>query len=151
MARTPREESWRVFYTVESANRALPLVRAIVRDVIAQWEVVSELERRLVPLSGANHSPGAHDFYGEELASQRAELETEKGRLCGYLIELDRLGVELKSVESGLCDFPSYRDGREICLCWNLGESAVAHWHELDAGFAGRRPLAIEDVPIGAP
>jgi hypothetical protein len=50
-------------------------------------------------------------------------------------------GVQLKDPEIGLCDFRSERDGRPVLLCWKLGEPAVAHWHELAAGFAGRQPL----------
>jgi hypothetical protein len=42
----------------------------------------------------------------------------------------------------GLCDFYSVMDGREVFLCWRLGEPEVSYWHELDAGFAGRQPLA---------
>ena len=55
------------------------------------------------------------------------------------------LGVELRNTD-GLCDFPSLMDGREIYLCWQLGEPTVDHWHEQDAGFAGRRRVADVDV-----
>lgn len=53
------------------------------------------------------------------------------------------LGVELKGFD-GLCDFPSQRDGREVYLCWRLGEPEVHYWHELHTGFAGRQPLRAE-------
>jgi hypothetical protein len=55
--------------------------------------------------------------------------------------ELRELGVEMKGMDIGLVDFPGEIDGRPVCLCWRLGEPAVAHWHELDAGYAGRQPL----------
>jgi hypothetical protein len=60
--------------------------------------------------------------------------------LSNYIDELRRLGVELKGAD-GLCDFYSIMDGREVFLCWRLGEPDVRFWHDLDAGFAGRRPL----------
>jgi hypothetical protein len=38
-------------------------------------------------------------------------------------------------------DFPALRDGREVYLCWQEGEDEITHWHEIDAGFAGREEL----------
>jgi hypothetical protein len=57
---------------------------------------------------------------------------------------VDRLaaeGVRVKDPKQGLIDFPARRAGRRVWLCWKLGESSVRHWHELDAGYAGRRPI----------
>ena len=51
------------------------------------------------------------------------------------------LGVALKDIEQGLIDFPTERDGRIVYLCWRQGEDEIRFWHELDTGFAGRRPL----------
>jgi hypothetical protein len=51
------------------------------------------------------------------------------------------MGIELKDPEQGLIDFRSIREGREVYLCWKLGEERVSHWHEIDAGFAGRQAL----------
>ncbi len=40
-------------------------------------------------------------------------------------------------------DFPAVREGEPVYLCWQLGEAGVAHWHGLEEGFAGRRPLPL--------
>jgi len=53
--------------------------------------------------------------------------------------ELGSIGVELKDYESGLIDFPGRHQGRDIYLCWKLGEDKVTHWHELHSGYAGRQ------------
>ena len=50
-------------------------------------------------------------------------------------------GILVRSVENGLVDFPSVRDGRVVFLCWLAGESDITQWHEVDSGFAGRQPL----------
>jgi len=55
--------------------------------------------------------------------------------------ELERMGVQVKDVKSGLVDFPSRLDGREVLLCWRVGESKIEFWHDLQSGFAGRQPL----------
>jgi hypothetical protein len=53
----------------------------------------------------------------------------------------DRRGIVLRDLDRGLIDFPSLRDGSEVYLCWIEGETDIGFWHELDAGFTGRRPL----------
>lgn len=135
----PLLESDKKFYSVDDANRALPLVRAIVSDIVSQYQLVDELRQRLSRVR-RDRKRKADDVYAAELDQTRSELTTEEDRLRDYVDELRKLGVELKS-EDGLCDFPSLRDGREVYLCWRLGEPRVAHWHELEAGFAGRRRI----------
>jgi hypothetical protein len=131
-------------FSVEEANKALPLVKAIVGDIVRQFEVVNELRHRLASVTEGKRRP-ANDPYAEETAQSRAELDAEETKLATFIEELNKLGVELKGPD-GLCDFPSLRDGREVWLCWKLGEPAVTHWHEKNAGFAGRQPL---DRPTG--
>lgn len=133
-------------FSVEEANKALPLVKAIVGDIVRQFQVVNELKQRLASVQNDRRRP-SNDIYAEETAQSRAELDSEESKLATYIEELSRLGVELKGPD-GLCDFPSLRDGREVYLCWRHGESAVTHWHEKNAGFAGRQPL---DRPLPKP
>ena len=57
--------------------------------------------------------------------------------------ELHEIGCELKDYQMGLIDFTGRHQGRDICLCWKLGESAIAYWHETDSGFAGRKPVSM--------
>jgi hypothetical protein len=129
----------RKYFTVQEANNALPLVRMIVGDIVRQDRVVEDLQQRLSMLTRERRRP-SNDVYAEELAQSQAELEAEEGKLRSYLDELKKLGVEFKGPD-GLCDFYSIMDGREVFLCWRLGEPQVMFWHDLDAGFAGRQPL----------
>ncbi len=66
-----------------------------------------------------------------------ALLETLGEELDGLL----ELGVQVKDLDTGLCDFVVRREGRDVLLCWRLGEKQIGYWHELDSGFRGRRPL----------
>jgi len=127
------------YFTVEEANKALPLVRMIVGDIVRQDRVVEDLHQRLSRLTSERRRP-SNDLYAEELAQSQAQLDAEEVKLRAYHEELTRLGVEFKGSD-GLCDFYSLRDGREVFLCWRLGEPEVSYWHDLDAGFAGRQPL----------
>ncbi len=129
----------RKYFTVEEANKALPLVRMIVGDIVRQDRIVEDLQQRLSRLTSERRRP-SNDLYAEELAQSQAQLDAEEVKLRSYIEELKRLGVEFKGPD-GLCDFYSLRDGREVFLCWRLGEPEVSYWHDLDAGFAGRQPL----------
>lgn len=65
------------------------------------------------------------------------------GKMRDVLREVAELGVEVKAAD-GLVDFRSKLNGRTVYLCWKFGEDRVTHWHEMDAGFAGRKPIEIE-------
>lgn len=130
-------------FTVDQANAALPLVRAITADLAALSREVTDRRQRLAMLvAGRDKSSG--DFYSDELCQVEEDLEKDSQRLRGYIDELRELGVEPKGGPDGsiaTVDFPSILDGRLVYLCWRLGEPEVLFWHDLDAGFAGRQPL----------
>jgi hypothetical protein len=132
-------------FTVEQANAVLPLVRAITADLVQLSREVMERRERLVLLS-AGRNASAGDPYAEELAQIEEELEKDSEQLQTYVDELRELGVEPKSGPEGLVDFPAKMDGRIVLLCWKLGEAEVTHWHELNAGFAGRQSLVAGSV-----
>ena len=125
-------------FSVEHANRMLPLVRRIAADIVRdyrQWQdAVAAFE-----VEAAGAQPGMPN--ARATALQR-EVERTAADIDGYVRELAALGVECKSLGIGLVDFPGEVDGVPAYLCWKLGEPAVAWWHPRDAGFAGRQPLA---------
>jgi len=131
------------YFTIDEANNALPLVRAIVGDIVAKYSEVSERKSRLDQIreSRSTRDRASRDLYGEELAQVEEALEKEIVKLQEFIDELEKLGIELKDISRGLIDFPSLMDGREVYLCWLLGEDEIGHWHEIDAGFAGRQSL----------
>jgi hypothetical protein len=136
-------------FTVEQANAVLPLVRAITQDLVQLSREVLERRERLALLSGGRKST-AKDPYSEELRQIEEELDKDSEQLEAYAEELRELGVEPKSGAEGLVDFPSLMDGRIVFLCWKLGESEVTHWHELNAGFAGRQSLVAGSLAEGS-
>jgi hypothetical protein len=131
------------YFTPDLANRTLPLVRAIVQDVVRLAGDLRDRHERLSRLKPAGRA-ALGEAHQEELRQVVEEFERDQERMREYERELKQLGAELKDYDTGLVDFPCWMNGREVCLCWRLGEPAVGHWHELDAGFAGRRKLAPE-------
>ena len=132
------------YFDAEQANRMLPLVGSIVRDLVEQYQELSERRDRIAS-GGGSVGP-----YREVV---EGELQQQAQRLQEYIEELKQLGVVFKDFTTGLVDFPTRIDGREAYLCWKLGEPQVAFWHEIDAGFRGRQPLNEElaaDVTHGS-
>ena len=126
-------------FTLEQANRTLPLVSRIVGDIVSLYPRWMECMSELDLLNVAPQTDGE--------APRREQVERRAQSLAreidGCIHELRALGIEYKMpLDAGLVDFPGELEGRPIYLCWRLGEEAVMHWHELDAGFAGRRPIA---------
>ena len=130
----------RRIFTIEEANAALPLVRAIVSDLAELSCEVIERRRRLSLLLDGRAADSS-DPYREELVQIAEESEKDSRRLREYVQELWDLGVEPTSGPEGLVDFPAVVDGRKVYLCWKLGEPEVLYWHEMDAGFRERQPL----------
>lgn len=128
------------FFTVAEANAALPLVRAIVRDIT---ELARDLRERHERLSRVRPSERGTlgEAHREEVQLVQAEFERDQERMQEYEQELKKLGVELKDYYTGLIDFPCWMDNHEVYLCWRLGEADITHWHEIEAGFAGRQKL----------
>ena len=63
-------------------------------------------------------------------------------QMAAGVARIDALGLTLRDIEHGLVDFPALVSGRQVWLCWQLGETSIGWWHGLDTGFSGRRPLA---------
>lgn len=133
----------RQYFSVASANQRLPLVRAIVSDIVELYPEVRDREERLNRITrGRTKDSRPGDPYTEEIEQVRQDLERDVERLQGFIEELQELGVEFKDPVMGLVDFPAKRDGEEVCLCWKLGEDSVDFWHTVDSGFQGRQKLS---------
>ena len=117
-------------FTLAEARRTLPLVRRIAADVVRAHAVAAGVHRQL------SAGPSRADR-----ARLEAELDRAVVKLQGYVDELGDVGVELKDYATGLLDFVTVHEGREVYLCWRPGEETIDHWHELDAGINGRQPV----------
>ena len=128
-------------YTVDEANQELPRVRRIVTQIAELSALRPELEDQARIAEYESKREGATEEKQERHQQARdaaiaAELEWLKA-----VAGLNGLGIQLKGPLEGLIDFPSYRDGEPVELCWKLGEDSVAHWHRVGEGYAGRKKL----------
>jgi hypothetical protein len=122
-------------FSLDQANKTLPLVSRIVSDIVKVHKEATGLQGQL-----------------ERMASQsknrppvEKQLETTLERLHGLVDELGEVGCEVKDFQIGLVDFVGRHQARDVYLCWKLGENKIGFWHELDAGFAGRQPVSTLD------
>lgn len=130
-------------FTVDEANRVLPLVRPIVRDLLAvhaEWR--HAVERFELAVATDPGSPALDEpVESPDAFAARVTAEAHAFRIQELMAELAALGCVFKGFEGGLVDFLSLRDDRPVYLCWKHGEETVSHWHDIDGGFGGRHPI----------
>jgi hypothetical protein len=117
-------------YTKDEADAMLPDLRARLERIRANRQVLLAAAERI---RGQVASDGGGHFgndYWEASRALKADVEA-----------LAQQNVLLRDPQTGLVDFPGLREGRPVFLCWQLGEDAVRHWHDVESGFLGRRPL----------
>lgn len=73
----------------------------------------------------------------------REELERSAAAVARCVEAIHELGGLVKDLDRGLVDFPARRGGEDVLLCWQLGEETIEHWHGVEEGFAGRKPLPL--------
>lgn len=123
-------------YTVDRANRTLPLVRRIVEDIVREHERWQDAIARLDLLMSNS------DTVDLRVVALEKEVQAIARDIDAFQGELEALDIQLKDRRLGLVDFPTEIDGRRALLCWRLGEPSVQFWHDEDAGYAGRQPLS---------
>ena len=92
----------------------------------------------VTPGAGPTEDPAAND---PEVRILRLRMQGVIDRMQAGVARIDELGVTLREIETGLIDFPALASGRQIWLCWRLGEGDIEFWHELGDGFGGRQAL----------
>ena len=125
-------------FTVDQANRTLPLVRKIVEDVVREHRRWQEAIVELDLISAGVHSK----LPDPRVVALERRIQKIAREIDSFQVELESLDIQLKDRRIGLIDFPSELDGRPMLLCWQLGEPSVQFWHDLDSGYAGRQPLS---------
>jgi hypothetical protein len=119
------------YYTPKEANDALTIIRPIMKELI-------QLGRRI-----RAHQPEYWSVVQKSAGNggnpALSKLLPDFDRLDELLHKIQDMGVEVKDLSVGLIDFVAVRDGSEVYLCWKYGEDGIQFWHEIDAGFQGRR------------
>jgi len=150
------------FFDLDEANATLPEVRTILeslrderaelirlRDMVVERQDSAEAPSEApaeakVPEKGRPAEPPKAEgrTTDAELRVLRLRMQGVIDQMQAGVARIDELGITLREIETGLIDYPALASGRQIWLCWRLGEEDVEWWHELAEGFSGRRALA---------
>ena len=123
--------------SLAEAQSLLPRLRTLLEELSQEWKRMSELNPEIqkardnAPLNG-------YSKFGVEYVESVSHL-------MSLIHEIKDMGVLLKDADKGLCDFPYIKGGRMVYLCWQLGEDTIQYWHDVETGFAGRKPLDESD------
>ncbi len=130
------------FFDLDDANDALVEVGPLLATLSDQRAQLIELRDRSIAAHSAAGGGAAETPDDGESQRLRLRMKGIVDQMAAAVARLDQLGITLRDIERGLIDFPALVGGRQVWLCWQLGEGDVAYWHELDTGFGSRRPLA---------
>jgi hypothetical protein len=127
-------------FTVEEARALLPQVGDLMRQTVAAYDGFQRVRDELAALEAQRTRDNALAL-ARPLREKRAELGERYHTLQALLDEVGALGCLIKGFDPPLVDFPSYRDGRIVLLCWHTDEPDLAYWHETTGNYYTRRPL----------
>jgi hypothetical protein len=129
-------------FTLEAVNALVPRLRVLIGTQMGRR---SEIERQLKRLSDLlGRTPETIEIDGSDSSEVRDLKQDLLRRVDIYQrawSEVEEMGAVLKDPQVGLVDFYGHVDGKAVWLCWRYGEDAVTHYHGLEEGFAGRKPI----------
>jgi hypothetical protein len=120
-------------FTLSEANGLIPELEQFWDNIKAGRQILKDT-REEVKKASAQASSGGGTVMGVQYIKGLQDIN-------GSLHAIQELGVVIKDVEIGLCDFPFLLDDRLVFLCWKYGEKQVRWWHDIDSGYANRQPL----------
>jgi len=130
-------------FSVQEANQLLPEVQEILKDLRKRRSAVLKLDEKkaVEELSWLREDGSVSPKAKSEVDRLDKRMEEEAGAFEEGLERLGEIGAQLKDLDEGLVDFFTARGETLVCLCWKEGEDRIRHWHDLESGFTGRRPL----------
>ena len=117
----------------------LPALTEVLQRLQVQGRQQGMVQGRINEVARTVKSNGHHNPIEDAMVTQASRALSEG--LREGIQQLVDWSIELKDLQTGLVDFPALREGREVYLCWQLGEPDVGYWHEIDTGFSGRMPV----------
>jgi hypothetical protein len=128
-------------FTLDEALSLLPVLESLLRTAINGKKIMEEVEGEMQALAHRIFLNGGTHVNVVSIARRKGERTKAEQRAKDALAEIDSIGVQVKDIDTGLLDFPCEVDGRVVLLCWRMGEDTITHWHGMEEGFAGRKPI----------
>ena len=128
-------------FTLDEAQSLLPVLESLLRTAMKAKTLMEESDAEMQALHHRIFLNGGMFLEIVPLARRKAERAKAEQRAKDALAEIDSIGVQVKDLSIGLLDFPCMVEGQVILLCWKFGEKSITHWHGVNEGFAGRKPI----------
>ncbi len=128
-------------FTVSEAEALLPVLESLLRSAIQAKTLIEEVDAEQQQLANRIFVNGGTLVDIVAVARRKAEREKALQKAKDAVAEIDATGVQVKDLDIGLLDFPCLVGEDVILLCWKLGEKKITHWHGMQEGFAGRKPI----------
>ena len=128
------------YFTLEEANALLSWLEDRFTAMMPQREELAQRQEQLLEFLRLRRSNG-HSSSEQDIVDTQRDVDQLTQQLQEQLKEITDRGILVRDLGQGLVDFPSLRDGREVCLCWLRGEAEIAYWHPTNTGIADRRPI----------
>lgn len=128
-------------FTLDEAQSLLPVLESLLRTAISAKKLMDDADAEQQALQHRVFLNGGTFLDIVPLARRKAERAKAEQHAKDALAEIDSIGVQVKDLSIGLLDFPCEVEGQTILLCWKLGEKSITHWHGVQEGFAGRKPI----------
>ena len=128
-------------FDLDQAEKLLPQLEGWLRTAIESKQKIAEIELEYARLVESVAASGGRRIDVPHSIRRKQEREEWVGRIRTVAQAIKNSGVLLKDLDEGLVDFPCQVEGREIYLCWKMGEPSIGFWHNTDEGFAGRKPI----------
>ena len=128
-------------FTLPEAQVLLPVLRSLLKQAIDGKKLIEKVDAEFQELAQRIFLSGGLLVNIGSAAARRAERDKTVQRIKDVVAEIDATGVQVKDLDMGLLDFPCVVDGQTILLCWKVGEEKITHWHGVDEGYAGRKPI----------
>lgn len=128
-------------FTLQEAQVLLPVLKSLLKQAIDAKKLIETIDADFQELAQRIFLSGGLLVDIGRAAARRAERDKTEQKIKDVIAEINATGVQVKDLDIGLLDFPCVVDGRVILLCWKLGEESITHWHGVDEGYAGRKPI----------
>lgn len=128
-------------FRLEEAERLLPDVERALREAIVHKKEYEQAESELHGSMERIRMAGGSRVNPGPILALRVRKDSATKALTAAVERVEDLGAQIKDLDIGLIDFPALYHGREVLLCWKLGEDGIAFWHGVDEGFRGRKPI----------
>ena len=134
------------YFTLAEARQCLATVCNAIRDGMDAKMTLDTAEQDHRAMIERIMFSGGMVVNRDAAVQRREKRDRSSAKLKRMFEEFEELGCVVKDLDIGLIDFPALYRGKEVYLCWRLGEPDIGFWHPIDEGFAGRRPIDLDEL-----